>query len=64
MTLTSEIDLPDLQRPENDFTLNKLIMFYNNDIKYTRIFPIYIRNALKSDDENKKKIQKNIYLYY
>ena len=50
--LASDINLPDLVRPETDLTLNKLIDFYNEAIKYTRILPIFIRSALKKNDEN------------
>ena len=53
--LASDINLPDLVRPESDLTLNKLIDFYNEAIKYTRILPIFIRSALKKNDENDKK---------
>ena len=49
---SSDITLPKLIRPEKDITLNKLIDFYNESIKITRILPIYIRNALKKKDEN------------
>ena len=55
MLLTSDINLPELKRPENDFTLNKLIQFYNDAIKSTRILPIFIRSALKNNDDNQKK---------
>ena len=59
MILTSDINLPELQRPEKDLTLDKLIKFYNDAIKYTRILPIFIRSSLKnSDEENKKKAEK------
>ena len=53
MLLTSNINLPELERPEKDLTLNKLINFYNDAIKSTRILPLYIRSALKNKDENK-----------
>ena len=53
--LTSDINLPDLERPESDLTLNKLIDFYNKAIKYTRILPIFIRSALKNNNEKDKQ---------
>ena len=62
--LASDINLPDLVRPESDLTLNKLIDFYNEAIKYTRILPIFIRSALKKNDENDKKKLKNVCHFY
>ena len=62
--LASDINLPDLVRPESDLTLNKLIDFYNEAIKYTRILPIFIRSALKKNDENDKKKLKNVWHFY
>jgi len=61
MFLTSKDNnfLPELIRPESDLTLEKLINFYNEAIKFTRILPIFIRNVLKNnDEENKKKAEK------
>ena len=55
MLLTSEINIPELKRPENNFTLNKLIQFYNDATKSTRILLLFKRSALKNIDDNKKK---------
>ena len=44
--------LPPLKRPENDITLNKLIEYYNDCVKATRISPIFIRNGLKNRNQN------------
>ena len=62
--LSSDINLPDLNRPENDLTLNKLIDFYNNAIKCTRILPIFIGNAIKKDDKNIEKAEESFILLF
>ena len=54
-TIVSDIILPKLTRLEKDITLNKLINFYNDAIRITRILPIFIRNALKKQDESMLK---------
>ena len=57
--LTSKENLPELLRPESDLTLEKLINYYNEAIKYTRLLPIFIITVLKNnDEENKKKAEK------
>ncbi len=45
--INSNITLPELIRPEKDITLNKLIKYYNDSIKITKILPIFIKNALQ-----------------
>jgi hypothetical protein len=57
--LEADVNLPDINRPENDLTLDKLINFYNDAIRCTRILPIFIGSALKNDDKNNIKKAEN-----
>ena len=62
MILTSVKDLPNIERPEKDLTLNKLINFYNITKKISRILPTFIRNSLKNNEQNNIQKAKNFFI--
>jgi len=53
-----EVELPNFEFEPNNINIKSMIEFLNNGIQVTRVLPIYIKNAMKSGNEENKKIAK------